>query len=102
VRPAAPAGIGGNHEQASQWSGRCVLAMLLALTVAGCASKERLTAKATGCGIMDVSIVDSEFKRAGNTTAWCAKCGGKRYQCVSNASRDRVQCFEAREGTSCY
>jgi hypothetical protein len=80
----------------------CVLAVLLILAVGGCASKERLTAKATGCSVMSVSIVDSEFKRAGSTTAWCAKCGGKRYQCVSNATHDRVQCFEAREGTTCY
>jgi hypothetical protein len=81
---------------------RYALAMLLALVAAGCASKERLTARATGCGVTSVSIVDSEFKRAGSTTAWCAKCGGKRYQCVSSADHDRVQCFEPHEGTTCY
>jgi hypothetical protein len=79
-----------------------LLAMLLAFALAGCANQDRLTARATGCRVTDVSIVDSEFKRAGSTTAWCAKCGGKRYQCAATVDRDRAQCFQAREGTPCY
>jgi len=79
-----------------------VLAVLVALALVGCASKERLTARATGCRVIDVSIVDSDFQRAGSTTAWCAKCGGKRYQCATSPDRDRAQCVEARPGTTCY
>lgn len=78
-----------------------LLVPLLALG-AGCANKQRLTASATDCRVTEVDIVDSEFKRAGSTTAWCAKCRGKRYQCATNAARDKVQCFEARPGTTCY
>lgn len=80
----------------------CAAFLFLAALLAGCASKERMTARATKCRMLDVTIVDSEFKRAGSTTAWCAKCGGKRYQCASDASHDKAVCFEAREGTSCY
>lgn len=72
------------------------------LLAAGCASQTSLTASATGCRTTQVDIVDSEFKRAGSTTAWCAKCQGKRYQCNTNANRNKVQCFEARPGTACY
>lgn len=79
-----------------------ILLAAVLLLGAGCANKERLTASATGCRTTEVDIVDSEFKRSGSTTAWCAKCRGKRYQCVTNANRDKVQCFEARPGTTCY
>jgi hypothetical protein len=74
----------------------------MAAMLGGCASKERLTAKATDCGVTQVTIVNSEFKRSGSTTAWCATCRGKRYQCMTNADRDKAVCFEVREGTTCY
>jgi hypothetical protein len=79
-----------------------ILLAPLLLLGAGCANKERLTASAINCRVTEVDIVDSEFKRSGSTTAWCAKCRGKRYQCATNPNRDKVQCFEARPGTTCY
>ena len=60
-----------------------------------------LTAEATGCSKRDVTVVSSEFKRKGFETAWCAQCKDKRYQCVTNADRTRVECFEAKEGGPC-
>jgi hypothetical protein len=77
------------------------IALLLCLA-AGCASKDSLTAKAVGCKSSDVKILPSEYKRQGVETAWCAQCAGKRYQCVTNPERSKVQCVEAREGTTCY
>jgi hypothetical protein len=79
-----------------------LLLALIAPLALGCKSQSGLTASATGCRAVEVDIVDSEFKRAGSTTAWCAKCRGKRYQCATGASRDKVHCFEARPGTTCY
>jgi hypothetical protein len=75
----------------------CVLVALCT----GCASPERLTTKGTPCSGRDVTIVPSEFQRQGVETAWCARCKDKVYQCVTNAARDKVQCFEAKEGGPC-
>jgi len=35
------------------------------------------------------------------TTAWCASCGGKMYQCASNADRTKVQCREIKADEMC-
>jgi hypothetical protein len=78
-----------------------LLLALPALVLAACASQENLTAEATGCSKRDVTVVSSEFKRKGFETAWCAQCKDKRYQCVTNADRTRVECFEAKEGGPC-
>jgi hypothetical protein len=78
-----------------------LLATLAALALAACKSPAALTADATNCGLTEVEIVDSEYKRQGVTTAWCARCKGKTYQCVSTPARDRVECREARPGGPC-
>ena len=75
--------------------------LVASLAIAGCASKERLTAAATGCGLMKVTIVPSVYQRRGTETAWCAVCEGKRYQCATNADRTRTECRESREGDGC-
>ncbi|HWQ39444.1 MAG TPA: hypothetical protein VNM24_12735 [Burkholderiales bacterium] len=75
--------------------------LLLAVLLAGCKTPTALTAQAIGCSRTGVDIVDSEFKRQGSTTAWCARCEGKVYQCVTTPARDRVECREARPGSPC-
>jgi hypothetical protein len=77
-------------------------ALLILLLAAGCASKERLTAKATECRVTEVDILESEFRRSGSTTAWCAKCRGKVYQCATSANRDQARCVQAHEGSACF
>ena len=76
----------------------CLISLL---AVAGCASKERLTANVTDCNLMEVKILPSVFQRQGVETAWCAQCKGKRYQCATNADRTRTECRESREGDGC-
>jgi hypothetical protein len=78
------------------------LAVLVPIALGACATPERLTAQATGCAGRDLDIVPSDFTRQGVETAWCARCKDKLYQCVTNVARDRVQCFEAKEGGPCY
>ncbi len=57
-----------------------------------CSSQERLTSKATPCATKEVKIVGSEFARQGVTTAWCAECKGKLYQCATNVDHTHVEC----------
>ena len=76
-----------------------VSAMLPALVA--CKTSTGLTADAIGCGVTDVDIIDSEFKRRGVTTAWCARCGDKVYQCATTPERDRVECRESAPGGPC-
>lgn len=57
-----------------------------------CSSQDRLTSKATPCTTKEVKIVGSEFARQGVTTAWCAECKGKLYQCATNVDRTKVEC----------
>jgi len=73
---------------------RAVCLLLAAGWLAACSSQERLTAEATPCSSREVNIVTSEFARRGSTTAWCAECKGKTYQCASNADHTKVQCRE--------
>lgn len=73
----------------------------LAAALAGCASQERLTAKAVNCGTREVSVIPSVFSRKGTETAWCATCRGKVYRCATNAQRSRVDCQLSREGDGC-
>ena len=75
--------------------------LLLAAVLAGCKTPVALTAEAIGCRRTDVDIVDSEFKRQGSTTAWCARCEGKLYQCAATPARDRVECRAAKPGGPC-
>jgi hypothetical protein len=80
---------------------RILLAAFLACLVTGCKTRGSLTAGATGCGATEVDIVKSEYTREGVTTAWCAKCKGKMYHCVSNPDRSRVECKEANAWDAC-
>jgi hypothetical protein len=77
------------------------LLLVCAAAAAGCATPERLTAEAIGCGTREVKIVPSVYQQRGTETAWCAVCKDQRYHCVTNASRSRVQCRESREGDGC-
>jgi hypothetical protein len=82
--------------------GEYVLAeFLVLLTMAACTSPERLSSKATPCPTKEIRIQASEFSRQGSTTAWCAECQGKLYQCVTNSERTRVQCHVAGEYDVC-
>lgn len=78
-----------------------VLSALLATLLAGCKTPAALTAEAIGCNRMNVDIVDSEFKRQGTSTAWCARCEGKLYQCATGSARDRVECRPAKPAGPC-
>jgi len=71
-----------------------------AILLAGCKTPTALTADATDCGVTEVEIVDSDYKRQGVTTAWCARCKGRTYQCVTTPARDRVECREPKPGTT--
>jgi hypothetical protein len=71
--------------------GSLLLACAL-VVLAGCASQDRLTSKATPCSTKEVEILNSEFSRRGSTTAWCAECKGKVYQCATNAERTKTEC----------
>jgi hypothetical protein len=75
--------------------------LLLAWLLAGCKTSTALTAEAVGCSLADVEIVDSPFKREGSTTAWCASCQGRLYQCAATPARDRVECREVKSGGQC-
>ena len=80
---------------------RLLLGVAAVIALTACASQERLTADATGCSKRHVTIVASDFKRDGVETAWCARCGAKLYQCVTNADRTTAKCFEPKEGGPC-
>jgi hypothetical protein len=77
-----------------------ILAAAAALVLAGCKTPTALTAQATGCGVTEIEIVDSDYKRQGATTAWCARCKERLYQCVTTPGRDRVECREPRPGAT--
>jgi hypothetical protein len=78
------------------------LVMLLAPVLsAGCTNQQRLSSDATPCSTKEVRIVPSVFSRNGTTTAWCAECKGKIYQCASTADRSRTQCHLARAEGVC-
>lgn len=69
--------------------------------IAACKTPTALTADATGCTTAEVEILDSQYKREGSTTAWCARCKGKNYICATNSNRDRVECREASSPSPC-
>ncbi len=77
------------------------IALAAACLLAACKSPAALTARETGCTVTELEIIDSEFKRAGSTTAWCARCKGTVYTCVTNTARDRVECREATAPSPC-
>ncbi len=80
---------------------RMFLIAVLAGAVAGCKTQTGLTAEATGCGVTDVDVIKSRYSREGTTTAWCAKCKGKIYHCLSNPEHSRVQCRLANSSDPC-
>ena len=81
---------------------RCfVFVAMLACGLAACKSKESLTAREVSCNTRDVTIIDSEFSRAGSLTRWCAQCGGDFYLCVTNPERDPVDCRKVEPGPPC-
>jgi hypothetical protein len=81
---------------------RTVLLLSLAIAgLAGCATRDRMTADATGCGIMEVKMVDSSFARQGVTTAWCARCRDTLYLCATPPDHSRVACRPSRAGDGC-
>jgi hypothetical protein len=78
----------------ANWMRLFVVSCLLSASAlsTACGSQERLTSKATPCATKEVKIVGSEFARQGVTTAWCAECKGKLYQCATNVDRTKVEC----------
>jgi hypothetical protein len=80
---------------------KLLLGVLAMLTLAGGATQEALTAKATDCTRLDLSILPSKFRDQGLTTAWCAVCKGERYRCVGNADRTRVECRKLQPDQEC-
>ncbi len=77
------------------------VAVVILLSISGCKSQSQMTAKETGCATRDVEIIDSEFKRMGSTTTWCARCEDRFYQCVTNPRRDRIECRRVEVGPPC-
>lgn len=80
---------------------RLLLVMLAALALAGCATQEALTAKATDCSRLDLTILPSKYRAQGSTTTWCAQCRGEVYRCIGNADRTRVECRPIPMGDAC-
>ena len=80
---------------------KLAFALLLGAVLSSCKSPTALTASATGCGVTEVDIVDSVYAREGTTSAWCARCNGKLFQCASNPARDRVECRPATSPGPC-
>ena len=78
-----------------------LLVSVLLPVFVGCKTSSALTADAIDCAVTDVDIIDSEFKRQGVTTAWCARCKDKVYQCATTPERDRVECREPGPGSPC-
>ncbi|HUF19237.1 MAG TPA: hypothetical protein VMP00_00635 [Burkholderiales bacterium] len=70
------------------------------LVLSGCKSPSALTAEATACRVTEIEIVDSDYKRDGSTTAWCARCRDVTYQCATNPARNRVECREVTAGVA--
>lgn len=69
-----------------------LVVLFVLLNVSGCKSQSQITGKEIGCNTRDVEIIDSEFKRQGSLTTWCARCEDRIYQCISNPNRDRIEC----------
>lgn len=68
------------------------LLILCTVLIAACSSQERLTSRATSCTTKEIKILGSEFSRRGSTTAWCAECKGKIYQCATDIEHTKVEC----------
>jgi hypothetical protein len=77
------------------------LAAALAAILCGCKTQSAMTSEATGCGRTSIDILKSRYSREGTTTAWCARCKGVTYHCVSNPDRSRVECREGNPGNVC-
>jgi hypothetical protein len=75
------------------------LFVLLALTA--CATQISRTADAVGCRRTDIDILNSQYKREGSTTVWCARCKDSIYKCVGNADKTRLECRPATADGGC-
>lgn len=80
---------------------RLLLFVLAALALAGCSTQEALTAKATDCTRLNLTILPSKYRAQGSTTTWCAQCKEQTYRCVGNADRSRVECRPIPSGDVC-
>ena len=78
-----------------------LIVSVIVLIVAGCKSQPQITGKEIGCNTRDVEIIDSEFKRMGSLTTWCASCEDRIYQCITNPGRDRIECRRVEVGPPC-
>jgi hypothetical protein len=78
-----------------------ILVTLILCSLAGCKSKESVTAREIDCAVRDVHIIDSEFSRAGSLTRWCARCENNFYLCVTNPNHDPVECLKVQPGPPC-
>jgi hypothetical protein len=78
-----------------------LIGVLAVFALAGCATQEALTAKATDCSRLDLKILPSKYRDQGSTTTWCAQCRGETYRCLGNADRTRVECRPIPMGDAC-
>jgi hypothetical protein len=73
--------------------------------LSACNSIETMTAEQIGCETREVRILESQFKRFGSETTWCARCtganAGGNYVCATNPSRERVECRAVPPGPPC-
>lgn len=80
---------------------RIVCCFVSLVLLAGCATQSSRTADAVGCRRTDLDILNSEYKREGSTTVWCARCKDKIYRCVGNAEKTRLECRPATADGGC-
>ena len=75
--------------------------LFVLLALAGCATQSSRTADAVGCRRNDIDILNSQYKREGSTTVWCARCKDNIYKCVGNAEKTRLECRPATADGGC-
>lgn len=92
---------GMNRSLAMSSTFRLLAVIIATLALAGCASQEALTAKATDCTRFNLTILPSKYKEQGSTTQWCAVCKEQRYRCIGNADRTRVECRPLQADQTC-
>lgn len=80
---------------------RIVCFFVWLMLLAGCATQTSRTADATGCRRGDIDILNSQYKREGSTTVWCARCKDNIYRCVGNAEKTRLECRPASADGGC-
>lgn len=90
---------GGGNSNEYEMKTVCLFVWLVLL--GGCATQVGRTADAVGCRRTDLDILNSEYKREGSTTVWCARCKDKIYRCVGNADKTRLKCRPATADGGC-